>query len=302
MPEKDIKPGLPYAIDAEGKLVFAADLESGGQFRCPYCDCLMNLYKAKSGKHVFRKNPGSHHSKEECRVIEKDESVEPRTLDGVDPGGLIDGLCFEPTNRGKVKPPPGGGRKKPGPVIAVGVPQVKTLRDFFVGKLYYLDPSKKFGEHALSEFLTNYKLAEELKNNPANYSKLKTIAYVWPDYYHYKNPLPDSLGERLFRFKIYDKNSNTKGYFSLAIPKDQFVKYEKKLTYDHFNENGTYGGRRANTTREVLVASNEWKKLPMTECKLCCNCKTCDNCFGMYYAHFVCKKQLYIFPKKENKN
>ena len=309
MIEKTINPGLPFALDAQNNIVTSENAISGEAYRCPWCGCPMHLIITKNRNRVFGRNPNTHHSDETCQVIEIAKVKVRKTFDGIDPHELILRICRAPSSRkttGDKEPgPKEPGEEKPGekdtdPDIekAKKVGPVKTLSEIRTNLLYELPPSAKFSDHCVSEFLVNYKGAKLLFDNREHIDELEVIVYASLEYVYFNPSISNMRASVLFRSKIFDNINDVKGYFCFAMDAKIYGELKDKLTYELIKENGSYGGRRAYFKREVLLASTSWKKIPKPVCSQYCQGEACNRCFGMYLSFLGTKKQIHVFPEK----
>lgn len=297
--KKEGRAGLFFAYDANHNLTAADDAITGVPYTCPICGCAMHATKTKSGKRIFARNPNTEHTKKRCITIES-RGVE-RSFAGIDPHKFIMSLCHA-TPRKQSGEKSGSETEKNTSNTNDTMNQdneqdctllsFRSLKQLAESGVKYLNPNDTQGGHKVCEYIMTYNYGMEFFSDP-NFELGERIVTARFQYIESKvRAIAFSMfhGGYVARFQLVFPNRNTLndymqkfGYWEEVLDKHRFVKL-----YDD---------------QDVLIASDDWKKVKKPACRDRCYNKHgqyCVNCLGLYEAHFTNSKQLYLEPPESD--
>lgn len=288
--KEENRAGLLYAIDANGEIVSAENANPGERYRCPVCNCEMHVCRTPSGKHIFARNPGKHHTDGKCISYES-KSIK-HTFDTLNPEKFIESLCRVSSKNGNqnVTKPRNTNDSTPGSSDLdedIKISSFSSLRQINE-ELDYLDGSITHANHKISDFVLTFKSAPQVFQG-SNYELGARIIYC--RYIGF-----DSDRNALF-FDSFNYSFTVR--FCLLFPKkSEFIAYRKKFGDFCEAENGATRFIKKHEVQDVLIACDDWHFIDRQSCNsyYVCRKADCSKCYGMYQAIFTNSKQLYLIP------
>ena len=291
--------GLLLALSPEGKPVPADEAIKGEEYTCPFCGIRMHQTHTKTNEAIFAKNPGSVHKDPHCIAIEKSETNDVVLI--VSPEDFIASLCAPVMATGPKSPsvgnnPPTTGNNPPSPGKPTGPKpvQLKNLEQIFKTGIHLMKPEENRFGFTVGDLVLSYVWFDRfLETAGEMLGPLIVYAVFVP-----RSP-KSGLQKNLLLFKIFKKSKNKSEskfmYFGLFCrTNEDYSRIAQKCIRKEKN-----GDRTTKKGREGLIACADWRKMPMTNCRMYCGSEEyCDQCGGMYVGNFTNNNQVYAVPEK----
>lgn len=290
--KNDNEAGLLYAYDSENNYVPATEAKPHIPYSCPYCGIRMHPTTTRSGRRIYAKNPGQVHCNPACLTIEA-KGVE-HTFDGVNPNKLFVSLCYatprKKDDKGKkdAETPPSSSSTDTKLSDTCGTPvPFSSLKQIAESGIEILNSDDKQGDYKVSDYLMTYKYAKKFFTNP-NFTLGGRIVYARFSFSDYK------LSSLVF--SLYSGTDFCVKFRVIFTSRRDFVTYRGKFEEYIEDENGRTKFRKRYKKQDVLLVSDDWRRIDKIRCNDCCFFKNCNSCWGMYQVSFTNSKQLYLIP------
>ena len=281
--------GFLYAVDSHGNKISSEEAITGDKYFCVLCGCPMHVFKTKTGRHFFGRNPNSVHSNPQCKQYE--EKAIKHTFIG-DPKVFIGSKFVRVTPRRERVVNEKSNEQHSS--MMKNDTEVDTFKSFSSLKQVYeemlfLDGDMPIGEYKVSDFVITYRTAYRILSNDSDLGA--RIVYC-----RYDKADRNSLSLVFWLFSKYDDFSVK---FCLMFKKQTDFKHYFEMFETKVEENGKYIWKKKAGKNEVLIAFDNWSYIEKPRCRIKCGRKTCDKCLGLYQADFQNPKQFFVCPMDE---